>query len=185
MIIVLDNFECELAHGEIICKIIKNHTRVPIRKINIPNIINSIELYELLNKLRYITSKKDVLLITWSKEPDNTLDFIVSNLGLKTNVVVSAGNDSEDINKFSPTRTTNITVVGCLNKKLQKASHSNYSDKDIKWIVGTTYDLNETIQNGTSVSAAIYTAFVANSIEKENSSLIEEQINQYHNSVKI
>jgi len=185
MIVILDDFSHENTHGEMITKIVKTHSLVPIRKIHIPNIIDSDKLYGLLNNLKYITDKNDVVLITWAKEPDEQLDFIVSNLGIKTNVIVSAGNFNQNIINFSPTRTSNITVVGCLNKSLLKASHSNYSDNDMKWIVGTSYVMEEQVQNGTSVSAAIYSAFLANCIEKNDPSFLEQQINQYHNSVKI
>ncbi|NBP58885.1 hypothetical protein EBU71_20535, partial [bacterium] len=71
------------------------------------------------------------------------------------------------------------------DKSLLKASHSNYSDIDMKWIVGTSYIIEDQVQNGTSVSAAIYSAFLANCIEKNDPSFLEQQINQYHNSVKI
>lgn len=185
MILVLDNFTDTDSHGEIICKIIKNHTNVKIRKINLSNNISNIKLYDKLKRLGYIVKNKDVLLITWATNPDPTLDLLINNIANNCSVIVSAGNFNQNIKNFSPTRSSNVTVVGCLNKSLLKASHSNYSDIDMKWIVGTSYIIEDQVQNGTSVSAAIYSAFLANCIEKNDPSFLEQQINQYHNSVKI
>ena len=184
MILILDNFKGINPHGEMIHKIVSEHTECEIKKVHIPTVVDTDDLYLFFNIIKSNVDKNDIVLIPWCKVSDSILDNIVSELGTICSVVTSAGNFNQDISFYSPTRANNVTVVGCLNKSLNKATHSNYGDQVKTWIIGTSYLVEEELQHGTSISAAIYSAFLANSILDPTLS-IEDQIQKYHSKVKL
>lgn len=184
MIYILDNFDCDLSHGYLMYSVIKNHSNVQIINVHLRNDIYDIEIYQILIRLIKQVNIDDIVLIPWLKEPDHHLDYLVDALTQKCHVVVSAGNLNRNIEEFSPTRSKKVTVVGCLNKSLQKAKHSNFSHYPIKWIIGTSYIVNNITHSGTSISAAIYSAFLANSF-KDSSKTLDDTIQNYHDSIKL
>jgi len=177
MIYIIDNFN---DHGKIMYDIIKYHTQQDITRIHLLNEIPTFELYALFTNLFDLVLDNDIIYIPWQKEKDYYLDMLATKLSTKCWVVASAGNANQDIENFSPTSANGVYAVGALNKSLVKASHSNYSSNNMQWIIGTNYTVNDSTHNGTSISAAIYTAFLANAIIENDLRLVEQQIAQYH-----
>lgn len=185
MIYILDDFSHKNSHGNQMKNVVRHFSTVDIVDIDVPNIIDNDRLYNIFEDLLQKVLVNDIVLICWAKEIDILLDDYCNQLGKLCHVLVSAGNSGLDIKDYSPTRAKNVTVVGCLNKKLVKASHSNYSDKvELVWIVGTNLYIDGIKYHGTSTSASIYAGMLANSLSEKSQNL-QEQIDIYHNRVKL
>jgi hypothetical protein len=52
-------------------------------------------------------------------------------------------------------------------------------------VVGTNYQINGRLESGSSISAALYAAFLANAIEAGNFNLVKTQTDAYTESVRI
>lgn len=184
MIYIIDDFVSDSSHGNLIEKIILTHSNSQIRKVNTETELKPSKLQNIIFTISCLVKIDDIVLIPWVTERHLGLDTIVESLANKCRVVVAAGNFSTNIENYSPTCAKNVIVVGCYNKSLKKATLSNYSENiNMMWVVGTNYFINNIPHNGTSISSALYTAFLYNEIIGLQP--INDSIKEYHDSVKI
>lgn len=184
MIYLLDTKLTEDSHSKYIIDILCRHTVVPIEHIEIPEDPTFGELYKIVIKLFYTVNSNDIILCPWAVSADDQLDELFNDLANYCWVVASAGNFNEDIKKYSPARAKNVITVACLNKSGLKAALSNWSDnKELVWIAGTNYNVGWKNSSGTSISAAVYSAFLAESIKNKDPDLLEDLVNKYTKQV--
>ena len=184
MIYVLDNNSGINPHGQLMSKIIKHHTTQPIEIIEIHPQIKISILENTINDLLRKIKPTDVVLVSWAIEADYRCDELFDILGEHCFVVVAAGNTNEPIENFSPTRSDNVYCIGCLNKNGVKASLSNFSNfKELIWVCGTNYYVDNVPHSGTSISAAIYAGLLAESIKLKDSDYLEDSLQKYHDKV--
>ena len=70
--------------------------------------------------------------------------------------------------------------MACLNKSGVKAALSNWSNgKELVWIPGTNYNVGWKNSSGTSVSAAVYASFLAESLKKNEPQDLDLLIKKY------
>jgi hypothetical protein len=123
---------------------------------------------------------KDIVLCLWAVDGNNLLDEHFNDLAELCWVVVAAGNYNKNINEYTPARVSGVITVACLNKSGVKASLSNWSeDKELIWVPGTNYNVGWKNSSGTSVSAAVYAAFLAESIDKTDSKILDQLMSEY------
>jgi hypothetical protein len=181
VIYLLDTQLEEGSHSHYICDVIKQHTDIPIEIVEISAITNQKVLFSVLHNLFFKVTPADIVLCPWVVSADDQLDELFSELSSLTNVVVSAGNFKEPIHKYSPARNPDVITVGTLNKQGLVAALSNYSyntNKEIKWVPGTNYNVGWRNGSGTSVSAALYAAFLAEAIKQKDLTLVDTFINR-------
>lgn len=180
MIYLIDESLTENSHSKYILDIIKNHTDTEVKIIELPSNptvgqINNI-IYNLFDKV----FPWDIVLCPWAIDGNYTVDQLFEDLTKLCWVVVAAGNYNRSIHEFSPARAKNVITVACLNKSGIKATLSNYSkDKELVWVPGTNYNLGWKNSSGTSVSAAVYAAFLAESIKYKDPNLLNELLLQH------
>lgn len=180
MIYLLDTVLKQGSHSAYIIDIIKEHTDVEIKLIEIPENPTYGQLYKIINGLMPKVIPSDIVLCPWAVDGDQLLDTYFNELSELCWVVAAAGNYNKNINEYTPARAESVITVACLNKSGVKAALSNWSnDKELVWVPGTNYDVGWKNSSGTSVSAAIYTAFLAESIVNNNSNLLEELLEQH------
>jgi hypothetical protein len=149
----------------------------------VPIVSNSTlgEIEEVLLSLINKVNPTDIVLCAWAIPKDNHIDYLFEELGSRCFVVAAAGNTNELIDAYIPASSRNTITVGALNKSNKKATMSNYSEiKELEWVVGTNYKVNGRLESGTSVSAALYAAFLAEAILQKNPDLLIEKINHYN-----
>lgn len=181
MIYLLDTKLNSTSHSKYICDIIKEHTDEQINLIEVDAEIDQQKLFYILESLLEVVTPIDIVLCPWVVSADDNLDELFSQLAAICHVVVSAGNFKEPIHKFSPARNPDVITVGTLNKLGLIAALSNYSDtseKQIKWVPGTNYNVGWHNASGTSVSAAIYAGFLAEAIKNKDLTLVERLITE-------
>lgn len=179
MIYLLDSKLSEKSHSKYICDIITQHTDTQINLIEIDVSIDQKNLFYILESLLEVVAPIDIVLCPWVVSADDELDELFSELATFCHVVVSAGNFTEPLGKYSPARNPDVITVGTLNKRGLIAALSNFSDtknKDIKWVPGTNYDVGWRNASGTSVSAALYAAFLAEAIKNKDLGLLDRLI---------
>ena len=179
----------ETSHSRFILDIIKQHTSIPITLIETPQKPLLNELYQIVEDLSSKVTPSDVVLCAWLVPGDCRVDQVFEDLCDRCWVVAAAGNFNKPIEDYSPARAEKVITVGCLNKSLVKATLSNYSEtKKIVWVPGTNYNVGWKNASGTSVSAALYTAFLAEAIDKQDYSvvhaLLEQQKQQVSDEIK-
>lgn len=184
MIYLLDQALSLESHSKMILEIIGNHTNIHTKLIEMPKNPTYGQIYKILYDLMPLVLPKDIVLCPWAVDANINVDEIFNELAGYCWVVVAAGNFNQDINKFSPARAQNVITVACLNKSGIKAALSNYSEgKELVWIPGTNYDTGPKKTSGTSISAAIYAAFLAETIESKKPELLEELMEKYKEKV--
>ena len=135
-------------------------------------------------KRKYQTS--DIIVCPWQIQRDLQIDHQFEQLANTCWIVASAGNTNQNINLFSPTAVHNVITVGALNKKLEKASHSNFSTaKQLEWVVATNIEINGNLYSGTSAAAVIYSRILQNCIENDNLINLKYQVDQFNLAQKI
>ena len=184
MIYLLDTKLTEDSHSKYIIDILCRHTMVPIEHIEIPADPTFGELYKIVIRLFDTINSNDIILCPWAVSADEQLDELFNDLADCCWVVASAGNFNEDIEKYSPARAKNVITVACLNKSGLKAALSNWSDnKELVWLAGTNYNVGWKNSSGTSISAAVYSPFLAESIKNKDPDLLEDLVNKYTKQV--
>ncbi len=165
-------------------KILDQHTSVPFALVDIGS--STWDIADVTEYLMSTVQPKDIILCPWAIPGNLLVDGLFHMLSEICNVVVAAGNTSELIDSWSPTRADGVIVVGSLNKSGQQATHSNFSNtKKLEWVVGTNYHIGNETQSGTSVAATIYAAFLAESIEAADYSLVNKLNDEYFAGCKI
>ena len=177
MIYLMDEPLTETSHSRFILDIITQHTSIPITLIETPQKPLLNELYQIVEDLSSKVTPSDVVLCAWLVPGDCRVDQLFEDLCDLCWVVAAAGNFNKPIEDYSPARAEKVITVGCLNKSLVKATLSNYSEtKKIVWVPGTNYNVGWKNASGTSVSAALYTAFLAVAIDNQRYDLLETLI---------
>lgn len=153
-----------------------NHsvTVVPVGPVMELSIIDKVFTDLLAN-----VSKTDIVFIPWHIGRNEQINYTITELTKRCFVVAAAGNNSGLIEEYTPTSVPAVFVVGALNKSGVPAQFSSRSAfRDIKWAPGTNVMIDGEPRSGTSVSAAIYAAFLANAIEAEDLSLVDSEISR-------
>ena len=185
MIYLIDEQLTDNSHSKYIQDIIKNHTDVEIKLIEISMSPTVGEIKNIVFNLFDIVTPKDIVLCCWAVEPNDYIDELFDELSDICWVVVAAGNFNKSISNWSPARAKRVITVACLNKSGVKATLSNYSeDKELVWVPGTNYNVGWKNSSGTSVSAAVYAAFLAEAIKEKNLEVLHDNLNKYSISVK-
>ena len=184
MIYLLDCEFTENSHSKYILDILSKNTDVNVEHVVIPDDPTYGELFKILLTLFPKVTPKDIVLCPWAVAGDYGLDELFDELCDLCWVVAAAGNFNSDISDFTPARTNKVITVACLNKSGLKAALSNWSDeKELIWLAGTNYDVGWANNSGTSVSAAVYAAFLAESIKNSDPTLLDHLIGEYTKQV--
>ena len=185
MIYLIDEQLSDISHSGFLTRIISEHSTTEVNVISLPATPTFTQIYETVENLIGIVSSSDIVLCAWATPANNRIDSIFEELCEKCWVVVAAGNSSAPIENYSPTRVSTVITVGCLNKSGNKASLSNFSNtKQLEWVPGTNYTVGDRTESGTSVSAALYAAFLSKAINQKDHSLINKLIEQRKQQVK-
>jgi hypothetical protein len=165
--------------------IIKNHNNtVKIELVEIDKNFTVNQLFDTIYDLMPKVLPTDIVLCAWAIKANDNIDDLFNELASYCNVVAAAGNFRKPIENYSPVRAEKVIAVGTLNKTGLVAALSNYSNsKKIVWIPGTNYDVGYKVSSGTSVSAAIYAAFLDISIKNNDKELLDKLIQDHIDSV--
>ena len=184
MIYLIDQLLTENSHSRYMLDIIRQHTDAPVQVVEIDSEITTAALK---NQVKLLPSKvfpHDIVLCPWSVPKDEELDFLFEVLTDCCWVVAAAGNFKEPIENYTPARTQGVITVGTLNKEGLIAALSNYSTtKEIIWVPGTNYDVGWKNGSGTSVSSALYAAFLSQAMKTRNMNLVQELIQKQKDKV--
>lgn len=187
MIYIIDEELSEDSHSNRLKKIILEHApsaEISIIPVKLEILVSSI--IETIDGLRNIVKPTDIVLCAWGVYKNFGINNAFNDLTYSCWVVVAAGNSGKDIKGFSPASADGVQVVGTLNKSGGRASLSNYSDtSDISYVPGTNYLVDNFNMSGTSVSAAIYTAFLHEAIRLKDGLLINQKIEELKIKVKL
>lgn len=165
MIYLLDEELTTNSHSKYIIDIINQYTNVDIQVITINDNPTYNDIVSIVKKLFLTVKPIDIVYCPWVVDANFILDDLFNDLSDLCWVVVAAGNFNKDICEYSPARAEKVITVACLNKSGVKASLSNYSkDKELIWVPGTNYNVGWKNSSGTSISGAVYTAFLAESL---------------------
>lgn len=177
MIYLLDEKYVESSHSILMKSIIEHYTKTDIAIIEIHPKITISGIINLLHSLISLVIPNDIIFCPWAVDANVRIDQLFEELSERCFVVSAAGNSGMPIDNYSPARVYNVYTVGSLNKFGVRASHSNYStSKEIIWVPGTNYFIGNKFESGTSIASALYTAFLAEAINKQDMSYIDEMI---------
>jgi hypothetical protein len=184
MIYLIDSPLTEKSHSLYICDIIGNHTKENISVIPVTTSVSIGEIAKIIDYLIDVVIPNDIVLCPWSIPGNIYLDDLFTDLSNVCYVVAAAGNFKEPIENYTPARSEGVIAVGTLNKRGLFASLSNYSNaKEVIWVPGTNYNVGWMNSSGTSVSAAVYAAFLAESLRNDDITLLEKLIEEHKNKV--
>lgn len=184
MIYLLDQELTGNSHSRFIIDIIAKHSNVEVKLIELPDNPTYGQIYTIINDLCSIVKPYDIVLCPWAVDGDVMIDEMFNHLSELCWVIVAAGNFNEDIEKYSPARAEKVITVACFNKAGVKAALSNWSNnKELVWVCGYNVDVEWKKGSGTSASAAIYAAFLAESIEKQEPELLEKLMEEHKTKV--
>lgn len=179
MIYLLDEKLTDDSHSSTTVGLIRRYTCENICLKEIHKKLTIGDIYRTLILLFDIIQPSDIIFCPWAIQGNLQLDKIFYELAEHCWVVASAGNNGKLIENYTPARVSNVITVGSLNKSGIKASHSNYSElKVLEWVIGTNIIINNKAYSGTSVSSAIYTAFLAEALRLGNFSLVNTYIEE-------
>lgn len=185
MIYLLDEKLTDRSHSKYILDIIKNHTDISVELLEVSPKPTVNEIENIVQDLYKKISPTDIVLCCWVVDANNIIDDIFDDLSEHCWVVVAAGNFNDSIQNWSPARAKRVTTVACLNKSGIKAVLSNYGEsKELVWVPGTNYNVGWKNSSGTSVSAAVYAAFLAEAIKEKNLDVLTDLLNKYSKLVK-
>lgn len=177
MIYLLDSPLTDTSHSKYILDIIRQHTDVEVIIVPVTPDMTIGKLYETVYRLFSIVIPNDIVLCPWAVKSNSDLDALFYELSQACRVVAAAGNFKEPIENYTPAGSEGVITVGTLNKEGLVAALSNYSNKkEVKWVPGTNYNVGWKNSSGTSVSAALYAAFLAESIKYNSPKLLQELI---------
>lgn len=184
MIYLLDGIKTPTSHSRFMGDIISAHTS---EKVSLIEIFLKSTIGETSQRLMHVldmVSPNDIVFCPWAIPANLQIDDIFVELSERCWVVTAAGNKNESIEKWTPARVPAVITVAALNKSGIKASLSNYSDhKTLEWVPGTNYSVGWKIGSGTSVAAALYTAFLAESIRLGDYDLLPKLIGEHIQNV--
>lgn len=185
MIYLVDNFDDEFSHGKFVTEIICRHSDAKIIPILLSKDPTFKEIIDLILSIFPIVLPDDIVLCPWAVDANQMIDEIFEKLSDLCWVVVAAGNYNQDIKFWSPARAENVLTVACLNKSGIKAALSNWSSgKELVWVAGTNYNVGWKNSSGTSVSAAVYAALLAESFKEKENDLLDCLLQQYQENLR-
>lgn len=177
MIYLIDSDLTEKSHSNYIIDIIKQHTLVEIKLIPISTKITIGQIASTIFQLFSIVLPQDIVLCAWAIPKNNELNELFRELSNLCYVVAAAGNFKQPVENYTPAGADGVITVGTLNKSGLVAALSNYGNsKEIIWIPGTNYNVGWKNSSGTSISAALYSAFLAEAIKNNDMSLLDKLI---------
>lgn len=185
MIYLVDQPVTSNSHSKYLIDIIQDHTDVEIEVVEMKSPLLMNELYTLFTDLATRTRPIDIVLCAWCVPGDHMLDHIVSSMVEQgVTIVAAAGNFHQPLEMISPARSDGVLVVGTLNKQGMKAALSNYSEhKQLIWVPGTNYSVGWKTGSGTSVSAALYAAWLAEARLQRDPSLLDKLMREHGDKV--
>lgn len=184
MIYLLDSHLSKTSHSQYIIDIIKEHTDTSIELITISNNITYGEIANIVISLFEKVIPNDIVLCPWAVPANKSLDELFTELSTLCYVVAAAGNFKKPVEDYTPAGSDGVITVGTLNKSGLIAALSNYSNnKEIIWLPGTNYTVGWKNSSGTSVSAALYAAFLAEGIKHKDMTLVEKMIEEQKTKV--
>lgn len=173
-------------HSKMLSIVISEHTSTEIRYTEIEDRSTLSSISSILAYLLDQVTSQDIVLCAWSMPYDAIIDNMFVQLTDKCWVVAAAGNSGQLIDGYIPANTRNVITVGCLNKSGNKATLSNYSDnKSMVWVPGTNYSVDGVLKSGTSISAALYAAFLAEAIAARDSTIVDQLIDKHKDNVRL
>jgi len=167
MIYLLDEKLTDHSHSKYILNIIKNHTDIDVELIEVSQQPTVGEIDNIVQDLHKKVLPTDIVLCCWVVEANEIIDDIFDDLSNQCWVVVAAGNFNNDITFWSPARAKRVITVACLNK-------SGIKNYNVGW----------KNSSGTSVSAAVYAAFLAEAIKEKNLDVLTDSLKKYSIAVK-
>ena len=180
MIYLLDQALTNTSHSRLIMDIIRKNTDVEIKLIEMPVNPTFGQVNKVVYSLFGVVKPSDIVLCPWAVDGNAVVDELFNDLSEQCWVVVAAGNFNKDIKDYSPARAEGVITVACFNKAGVKAALSNWSaDKELIWIPGTNYDVGWKNSSGTSISAALYAAFLAEAIKTGDGKILDKLIEEY------
>jgi hypothetical protein len=186
MIYLVDEPLSKYAHSTFLKTVLEEHTSTEVVLMGMPTNMSLGDLYSLIEQISLRVTSADIVLCAWAIQGNHQMDQLFEELAEKCWVVVAAGNTNQSIDLYTPARACNVITVGALNKSLIKATHSGFSEKkELEWVIGTNYTVDGVTRSGTSLSAALYAAFLAEAIKWDDFSLIGKLNNDYTNKVKL
>jgi len=184
MIYLLDSPFSDTSHSRYIIDIIRQHSNVDIEHIPLMPDVTIYELSEIIYDLFTKVVPNDIVLCPWAIPANDKLDNLFTELSELCYVVAAAGNFKSPIENYTPARTAGVITVGTLNKSGLVAALSNYSNsKEVVWVPGTNYNVGWKNSSGTSVSAAVYAAFLSLSIKENDPALLNKLLEKHKNLV--
>lgn len=182
MIYLVDENLTEHSHANLSLSILSHHTLEDVELVGLNLVDLSIgDLLSKIKRLYFRVTPKDIVLCPWAVPGSPSLDKAFDYLTDLCWVVCAAGNDSGDIAFWTPARCQNVITVGALNKNGKPAGLSNVSrteTKKLKWVTGTNYVSGSGSTSGTSVSACLYAAFLAEALRLKDGSLLQTLIDE-------
>lgn len=179
MVHLLDYTITKDSHSAKMLYVLKENTIEVVKHIEIPTQPTINQLISIVNDLLYKVLPSDIVVCPWAIPFNQRVNEVFENLSKSCFVVTAAGNSNTEIETYSPASANGVIVVGCLNKSGNKATLSNYSNtKKLVWVTGTNYNINGTIESGSSVSAMLYAAYLAESLRTKNPNLVDQLIEQ-------
>jgi hypothetical protein len=181
MIYIIDEEMSEDSHSNRLKKIILEHApdaNITIIPVELEILVSSIT--DTLDNLSRVVQHTDIVLCAWCVYKNHAINNAFSNLSQLCWVVVAAGNSGKEIKHFSPASAPGVMVIGALNKSGGRASLSNYCDSsiDMNYVTGTNYHIDNFTMNGTSVSAALFAAFLSEAIRLKDGALLHQKIEE-------
>jgi len=181
MIFLLDDPLSETSHSKDMLGILAEHTTQPVQHIPLLPNLPMFDLVALVLSLAPKCLGTDVVLCPWSVPGNLALDNAFTELSKVCAVVAAAGHNGGYVNEVSPARAHGVTAVGLLNKRGEiSASATRTKGKPIQWVVGTNYLLNGRFISGSSVSAAVYAACLAEALACGFFVGCQQKLNAYH-----
>lgn len=171
MIYLIDDYLTESSHSNNMLAIVRRNTSQQVKLIELGTTISDIIV--IIENLYQYVCPADIVLCPWAIPKNLSINGMFDDLADLCWVVVAAGNSCELIDNWTPASAEKVITVGTLNKSGNKASLSNYSaDKKIEWVTGTNYMLDKNI-SGTSVSSALYAAYLAEAIYAKDIRIVD------------
>lgn len=179
MIYLVDSKFEKNSHCNYIMDIIREHTDVQIELVPINSEISIGKIASIIYELFPKVLPQDIVLCAWAIPKNVDLNELFTELSTLCYVVVAAGNFKKPVEDYTPAGADGVITVGTLNKSGLVAALSNYgTSKEIIWLPGTNYNVGWKNSSGTSISAALYTAFLAESIKHKDPNLLENLIEE-------
>lgn len=175
-------------HAAFMTSVIKEHTATEVQLIELPLSPSTKQVYMTVASLYGKAKSSDIILCPWQITGHGQIDDLFEDLANQCWVIAAAGNSNAPIESITPARVHNVITVGCLNKSGVKATLSNYStdsSKRLEWVTGTNYHIGNKTESGTSVAAALYAAFLSESLAAKDYSLLNKLIERQVQKVKL